>query len=82
MLASILFLEITIKGNINARLPRKSKKRQYEYKRDNRLGNSHNAVFLQISKTNHNFNFNTATMLSHIHNKRLREIFEASAIWL
>ena len=53
-------------------------KNLYEQKRDIRLCNSNNALFILISKTNHDFNFNAATMLAHIHNKRLRQIFEAS----
>ncbi len=54
----------------------------YEHKRDIRLGNFNNALFLHISEINHNFNFDAATMLAHIHNKRLRQIFEARAISL
>ena len=58
------------------------KKRLSELKHYIRLDNSNNALFLHISKTNHNFNFNVATMLAHIHNKRLRQIFEANNISL
>ena len=54
----------------------------YEYKRDIRLGNLNNALFSHISKTDHNFDFNAATMFAHIHNKRMRQIFEASVILL
>ena len=39
----------------------------YEHKRDIRLGNLTNALFLHMSKNNHNFDFNAATMLAHIH---------------
>ena len=45
-----------------------------------RLCNFDNTLFLHISETNHNFNFNTAMMLAHIHKKRLRQIFEAGAL--
>ena len=61
---------------------RNLKKCLYEHKRDIRLGNFNNALFLHISEINHNFNFDAATMLAHIHNKRLRQIFEARAISL
>ena len=82
ILAPILFLAITVKWNILARLPETLKKHLYEHKCDIRLGNSINALFQHISKTNHNFNFNAATMLTHIHYKRLRQIFEVSDILL
>ena len=82
MLASSLSLAITIKWDILVKLPETLKERQYEYKRDIWLGNSNNELFLHISKTNHNFNFNTDTILAHIHNKILRQIFENSAISL
>ena len=36
--------------------------------------------FSNISKTDHNFDFNAATMLAYIHNKRLRRIFEDGPI--
>ena len=51
-----------------------------EHKRDIRIGNSNNALFLHISQHNHNFDFNSAKMLTYIHNKNLRQIFEAAAI--
>ena len=51
-----------------------------EHKRDLRIGNSSNALFLHISQSNHNFDFNSAKMLTYIHNKNLRRIFEAAAI--
>ena len=54
----------------------------YEHQRAIRLSNLNNVLFLHISKTDHNFDFNGATMLAHIHNKRSRQIFEASAISL
>ena len=53
----------------------------YEHKRDIRLDNL-DTLFLHIYKTDHNFDFNTAMMLVHIHNNRLRQTFEASAISL
>ena len=59
---------------------RNLKKWLYEHKCDIRLGNSNNPLFLRISKTNHNFNFYAAAISAPIHNKRLRQIFEASAI--
>ena len=54
----------------------------FDHKKDTRLGNINNALFLHISKTDHNFDCNAATMLAHIHNKRLRQIFEAGAVSL
>ena len=48
------------------------KKRLYEHKRDITLGNFNDALFLHMIKTNHNFNFNAAAMLAHIHNKFLK----------
>ena len=54
----------------------------YEHKRDIRLGNLNNAHFLHISITDDNFDFNAATMLTHIYHKRLRQIFEPGAISL
>ena len=51
-----------------------------EHKKDIRIGNSNNALFLHISQHNHNFDFNSAKMLTYIHNKNLRRIFEAAAI--
>ena len=51
-----------------------------EHKRDIRIGNSNNALFLHISQSNHKFDFNSAKMLIYIHNKSLKRIFEASAI--
>ena len=51
-----------------------------EHKRDIRIGNSNNALFLHISQHNHNFDFNSAKMLTYIHNKNLRRIFQAAAI--
>ena len=51
-----------------------------EHKRDIRIGNSNNALFLHISQHNHNIDFNSAKMLTYINNKNLRRIFEAAAI--
>ena len=51
-----------------------------EHKRDIRIDNSNKALFLHISQSNHNFDFNSAKMLIYIHNKTLRRIFEAGAI--
>ena len=45
-----------------------------------RIGNLKNAVLLHISQSNHNFDFNSAKILSYIHNKSLSRIFEAAAI--
>ena len=53
-----------------------------EHKIDIRIGNLNNALFQHISQSNHNFNFKSAKMLIYIHNKRLRRIFEATAISL
>ena len=53
-----------------------------EHKRDRRIGNLNNALFLHISQSNHNFDFNSAKMLIYIHNKSLRRIFEPTAISL
>ena len=50
-------------------------KHLYEHKSDIRSDNLNNALCLHISKTDHNFDFNAATMLAHIYNKRLRHIF-------
>ena len=52
----------------------------YKHRRDIRLGDLINALLLHISKTDHNFDLNAATVLAHIHNKRLRQIFEVGAI--
>ena len=49
-----------------------------KYKRYIRLGNLNNALFLHIYKTDHNFDFNAATMLAHNDHKRLKQIYEAS----
>ena len=46
-----------------------------------RVDNLTNAFLQHISKFDH-FDFNAATMLAYIHNKRLRSIFEAGAILL
>ena len=51
-----------------------------EHKRDIRIGNSNNALFLHISQFNHNLDFYSAKMLIYIHNKSLWRIFEAAAI--
>ena len=51
-----------------------------EHKRDIRIGNSNNALFLHISQYNHIFDFNSAKMITYIHNKNLKRIFEAAAI--
>ena len=48
-----------------------------EHKRDI-IGNLNNASFLNISQHNHNFDFNSAKMLTH--NKNLRRIIEIAAI--
>ena len=61
---------------------RNAQKCKYEHRRNIRLGNLNNALFQHIYKTDHNFDFNATTMLAHIHNKRLRKNFEASAISL
>ena len=49
-----------------------------EHKRDMRIDNLNNALFQHISQSNHNFDFNSAKMLIYIHNKRVRQIFEAA----
>ena len=41
----------------------------YEHKRDIRLGNIYNALFLHISETDHNFDFNAAMRLTDIYKK-------------
>ena len=46
------------------------------------IGNLNNALFLHISQSKHNFDFNSAKMLIYIHNKSLWRIFEAVAISL
>ena len=51
-----------------------------EHKRDIRIGNSNNVLLLNTSQHNHNIDFNSAKMLTYIHNKNLRRIFEAAAI--
>ena len=51
-----------------------------EHKRDIRIGNSNNALLVHTSQHNHNIDFNSAKMLTYIHNKNLRRIFEAAAI--
>ena len=51
-----------------------------EHKRDITIGYSNNALFLHISQSNHNFDFNSAKMFIYIHNKSLRQIFEVAAI--
>ena len=61
---------------------RKFHVRLKEHKRDQRNGNLNNALFLHISQSNHNFDFNSAKMLIYIHNKSLRRIFEATVISL
>ena len=66
--------------NYNDESARYLKKRLNEHKRVMRLDNSNNALFLHIFETNHNFNFNSATILAYIHNKRVTQIFEASTI--
>ena len=43
-----------------------------EHKRDIRIGNSNNALFLHIPQSNHNFDFNSAKMLIYIYDKSLR----------
>ena len=53
-----------------------------EHKRDIRIGISNTALFLYISQSNPNFDFNSAQMLIYIHNKSLRRIIEAAAISL
>ena len=54
-------------------------KRLFEHKRDLRLGHLKNAFFLHISKIDYHLYFNAAMMLAHIHNRILRQIFDASA---
>ena len=51
-----------------------------EHKRDIRIGNLNNALFLHISQSSHNFDFNSAKMLIYFHNKSLKRIFEAAAL--
>ena len=46
----------------------------------NGYGNSNKALLLHTSQHNHNIDFNSAKMLTYIHNKNLRRIFEAAAI--
>ena len=53
-----------------------------ERKRDIRIDNSNKALLLQTSQHNHNIDFNSAKMLTYIHNKNLRRIFEAAAIYI
>ena len=53
-----------------------------EHNWDIRIGNLNNTLLQHISQSNHNFDFNSAKMLIYIHNKRLRRIFEVSAISL
>ena len=43
----------------------------HEDKRYISLGNLNNELFLHISKTDHNFDFNSAAMSAHIYNKML-----------
>ena len=45
-----------------------------EHKGDIRIGNSNNALLLHTSQHNHNIDFNSAKMLTYIHNKNLRRI--------
>ena len=54
-------------------------KRLNEHWRDIRVGNLDN-VLQQISKSDHNFDFNAVPMLVSINNKSLRQIFQASQI--
>ena len=42
--------------------------------------NSNNALLVHTSQHNHNIDLNSAKMLTYIHNKNLRRIFEAAAI--
>ena len=51
-----------------------------EHKGDIRIGNLNNALFLHISQSNHNFNFNSVKMLIYIQNESLRRIFEDAVI--
>ena len=51
-----------------------------EHRRDSRVGKLDNALLLHISKSNRNFDFNTAIVLAYIHNKRPRQILEAGTI--
>ena len=54
-----------------------------EHKRDVRIGNLNNALFLHIFQSNHIFNFSSAKMLIYFHKKKsLRRIIEAVAISL
>ena len=55
-------------------------KRLNDHRKDISVGNLNNALLQHNSKLDHNFDFNAATMLVYIHNKRLRWIFEAGAI--
>ena len=45
---------------------RNNQKHKYEHKRNIRLGNLNNALLLNISKTDHNFDFYEATTLANI----------------
>ena len=70
---------MTVKWNISAKLPEAFKKRLYERMRNIRLGKFNYTLSRHLSEINYNSNFNVATILAHIHNKWLRQFFEASA---
>ena len=53
-----------------------------EHKRDIRVGNLNNVLLQHISQFYHNFNFTPGKMLIYIHNKKIRQFFEACAIQL
>ena len=44
----------------------------YEHRKDIRVDNLNNALLQHIFKSDYNFDFNAATLLAYIHNKRLR----------
>lgn len=59
---------------------RSVKSRVSEHKRDIRLGNLNNALFVHLTKSDHNFDFDSVEILKYIHNKNLRRIYEAGII--
>lgn len=59
---------------------RSLKSRISEHKRDIRLGNLSSALVIHIAKSDHNFDFDSVKILKYIHNKNLRQIYEAGMI--
>ena len=59
---------------------RSLKHRILEHKYCIKSGNLNNALFCHISSTNHNINFDKSSVIVNVHNKRLRQILEASVI--